>query len=51
MSNDLFRKGVNVLPIVYPAVKENEARIRFFISAGHIREDLDETLDVLFSMR
>lgn len=51
MSNELFRKGINALPIVYPAVKENEARIRFFISASHTREDLDITLDVLFSMR
>ena len=51
MSNDLFREGINALPIVYPAVKENEARIRFFISASHTREDLDRTLDVLLSLR
>lgn len=47
MSNELFEKGINALPIVYPAVKENEARIRFFISASHTSEDLDKTVKIL----
>lgn len=47
MSNELFKMGINALPIVYPAVKENEARIRFFMSANHTLEDLNKTLTVL----
>lgn len=47
MSNRLFEKGVNALPIVYPAVKEDEARLRFFISASHTKSDLDTTLKIL----
>lgn len=47
MSNELFNMGINALPIVYPAVKENEARIRFFMSASHTSEDIDKTLKVL----
>lgn len=46
-SEILFKNGVNAMPIIYPAVKESEARIRFFISAAHSREDLDMTLKVI----
>ncbi|UAK25006.1 aminotransferase class I/II-fold pyridoxal phosphate-dependent enzyme [Sphingomonas nostoxanthinifaciens] len=31
----LFQAGVNVQPIIYPAVPENGARLRFFISSKH----------------
>ena len=47
MSNELFEKGINALPIVYPAVKEDEARIRFFVSASHTSEDIDKTVKIL----
>ncbi|MFK3938467.1 aminotransferase class I/II-fold pyridoxal phosphate-dependent enzyme [Alkalihalobacillus sp. NPDC078783] len=40
----LFEKGINAMPIIHPAVKEKEARIRFFLSAAHTREELDETV-------
>ncbi|MFC4389056.1 aminotransferase class I/II-fold pyridoxal phosphate-dependent enzyme [Gracilibacillus marinus] len=43
----LYENGINAMPIVYPAVKESEARIRFFISAAHTKEDLDFTLKVI----
>ncbi len=47
LSSLFFDKGINVLPIIYPAVKEDESRLRFFISASHSKEDLDETLDII----
>lgn len=51
MSQELFKRGVNALPIIHPAVREDEARVRFFMSAAHTREDLDETLEILTSLR
>jgi 8-amino-7-oxononanoate synthase len=36
----LFGCGVNVQPIIYPAVPENCARLRFFLSALHEEEQL-----------
>ncbi len=47
MSNKLYEMGINAMPIVYPAVHENEARIRFFLSASHTKEDLDKTIEAL----
>ncbi|MFS0560359.1 aminotransferase class I/II-fold pyridoxal phosphate-dependent enzyme [Terribacillus sp. 179-K 1B1 HS] len=46
-AESLFQQGVNAMPIVYPAVKESEARIRFFISAAHTIEDLDASLEII----
>ena len=31
----LFQRGVNVQPIIYPAVPEQGARLRFFLSSLH----------------
>lgn len=36
----LFEAGVNVQPIIYPAVPENGARLRFFLSALHDQAQL-----------
>lgn len=46
-SEVLFRNGINAMPIVYPAVKETEARLRFFISAAHTKEELQLTLETI----
>ena len=35
LSNALFRRGMNVQPIVYPVVPEPLARLRFFITTNH----------------
>ncbi|HEV7265855.1 MAG TPA: aminotransferase class I/II-fold pyridoxal phosphate-dependent enzyme [Falsiroseomonas sp.] len=35
VSGALLERGVNALPIVFPAVPEGAARLRFFISAEH----------------
>ena len=43
-SNALLARGINVQPIVYPAVEERKARLRFFISSEHTRAQIDATL-------
>ena len=35
LSRRLFERGINVQPILYPAVEEEAARLRFFITACH----------------
>jgi len=40
LSNRLFEQGINVQPIVYPAVEEKAARLRFFLSAMHSEMNL-----------
>lgn len=47
LSNALFEKGVNVQPIIYPAVEEGLARLRFFINSGHTEEQVRHTVEAL----
>lgn len=47
LSAALFDQGVNVQPILYPAVPEKAARLRFFISCDHTQEQIDFTLERL----
>ena len=35
LAQALFRRGINVQPILYPAVPERAARLRFFLTAEH----------------
>jgi 8-amino-7-oxononanoate synthase len=44
LSHALFAKGVNVQPILYPAVPEKSARLRFFISCEHTEQQIDQTI-------
>ncbi|WP_294389598.1 aminotransferase class I/II-fold pyridoxal phosphate-dependent enzyme [uncultured Sphingomonas sp.] len=43
----LFDLGINVQPIIYPAVPEQAARLRFFISSLHRPEQLDRVATTL----
>lgn len=43
----LFRRGINVQPILYPAVPEKTARLRFFISSQHTEEQIGQTVRLL----
>ncbi|MFY0657049.1 MAG: aminotransferase class I/II-fold pyridoxal phosphate-dependent enzyme [Neptunomonas phycophila] len=43
----LFEKGINVQPILYPAVPEQSARLRFFLSCEHTEVQVRETLVLL----
>ena len=47
LSKALFDRGVNAKPILHPAVEENAARVRFFITALHTEEQIHYTVDVL----
>ena len=44
MSDMLFGEGIFALPIVYPMVSRDKARIRTIMNAGHTRKDLDFAL-------
>lgn len=47
ISTALLEQGINVQPILYPAVPEQAARLRFFISCEHTEEQLDKTVAAL----
>jgi 7-keto-8-aminopelargonate synthetase-like enzyme len=42
----MFDRGINVQPILYPAVEERAARLRFFITASHTEEHIRHAIDV-----
>lgn len=44
LSSALFEQGINVQPILYPAVPEKSARLRFFISCTHTEAQIDDTV-------
>ena len=45
LSNRLFEEGVFALPIVFPMVAKDKARIRTMMNAGLTKEDLNYTLE------
>jgi 7-keto-8-aminopelargonate synthetase-like enzyme len=45
LSQKLFERGVNVQPVLYPAVPPKEARLRFFLTATHTDEDIEAGID------
>lgn len=47
LSEAMFKRGINVQPILYPAVPEKSARLRFFISASHTEEQIRQTIDIM----
>lgn len=47
LSIALFRRGINVQPILYPAVPEKSARLRFFISCQHTEEEIRHVIECL----
>ena len=47
LANTLMQHGVHVQPIIYPAVDEGMARLRFFISCAHSEEQIRFSVDVL----
>jgi 8-amino-7-oxononanoate synthase/acyl carrier protein len=44
LSRALFERGINVQPIMYPAVEEKAARLRFFITTCHSEEQIRQTV-------
>lgn len=47
LSAALFNEGINVQPIIHPAVEEKQARLRFFITSEHTSEQIQNTCDLL----
>ncbi len=43
----LFERGVHMVPITYPGVKNGEERLRVNVTRGHTREDMNLALDAL----
>ena len=47
LSAALFERGINVQPILYPAVPEKSARLRFFISCEHTEDQIRQTVQAV----
>ena len=47
LSTALLRRGINVNPILYPAVPEELARLRFFITSSHSEEQIRSSVRIL----
>lgn len=47
LSQELAEQGISAQPILYPAVSENAARIRFFISSDHSEKDIESSVAIL----
>ena len=47
LAGAMFGRGINVQPILYPAVPENSARLRFFVSCQHSEEDIQQAVNAL----
>lgn len=47
LSRRLFELGINVQPILYPAVEEKAARLRFFITAVHTDAQIRRTVEAV----
>lgn len=46
LSSRLADRGINVQPIVYPAVEDESSRLRFFLSATHTEDQLQRTAEI-----
>jgi 8-amino-7-oxononanoate synthase len=44
LAHALFERAINVQPIMYPAVEESAARLRFFITSLHTDEQIRSTV-------
>jgi len=49
VSSRMFESGINVQPIIYPAVEERAARLRFFICHAHTEAQLRIAVQTLAS--
>lgn len=51
LSGLLFEEGVNVFPMTYPAVAEDQARLRFFVNAEHTAAQIRRTVAAVTTCR
>jgi 8-amino-7-oxononanoate synthase len=47
LSQNLFKRGINVPFMIYPSVPQNGARLRFFLTCNHTEEQIRLTVDIL----
>ena len=47
LSKAMLSRGVNVQPILHPAVEESASRLRYFITACHTEQQLRYTVDAM----
>jgi len=47
LSQKMFELGINVQPIIHPAVEEKASRLRFFVSMTHTTAQIDNVLTAL----
>ncbi len=47
VSQMLLERGINARPILYPAVRESAARVRFFLTAEHTEEQIVTAVETL----
>lgn len=47
VSQLLLERGINARPILYPAVRESAARVRFFLTAEHTEEQVVRAVETL----
>ena len=47
LSHALFERGINVQPILYPAVPDHSARLRFFITHNHSEAQIRATVSAI----
>ena len=47
LTNTLFKRGIDVQPILYPAVRARAVRLRFFISNTHTEGQIRRTIGIV----
>ena len=47
LSHALFRRGINVQPILHPAIPEHATRLRFFVTTNHTEAQIRSTVDAV----
>ena len=45
LSQQLFKRGINVKPVLYPGVPAGTSRLRFFLNAAHTFDDIEIALN------
>jgi 7-keto-8-aminopelargonate synthetase-like enzyme len=49
LSQKLFERGINVQPVLYPAVPAKSSRLRFFLTAMHTEDAIETAIDATVS--
>ena len=47
LASGLLERGVSVQPILFPAVRDDDSRLRFFLSSQHTEEEIRQSVEAL----